>query len=96
MNGRFEKVENTSNILAFVDYAHSPDALENVLKTIDELRTKNELLVTVVGCGGERDKDKRPVMAKIAASLSNKVILTSDNPRSEDPKQILDEIEHVQ
>ena len=91
-SGRFEKVDNKSNVLAIVDYAHTPDALENVLKTIDELRTKNELLVTVVGCGGDRDKSKRPKMAKIAATLSDKVILTSDNPRSEDPKQILEEM----
>jgi UDP-N-acetylmuramoyl-L-alanyl-D-glutamate--2,6-diaminopimelate ligase len=92
VNGRFEKVENKANVLAIVDYAHTPDALENVLKTIDELRTKNELLVTVVGCGGDRDREKRPDMAKIAASFSDKVILTSDNPRSEDPKQILEEM----
>ncbi len=92
VSGRFEKVENSSNVLAIVDYAHTPDALENVLLTIDKLRTKNELLVTVVGCGGDRDKDKRPEMAKIAASLSNKVILTSDNPRSENPHQILEDM----
>ncbi|MEP0987750.1 UDP-N-acetylmuramoyl-L-alanyl-D-glutamate--2,6-diaminopimelate ligase [Ekhidna sp.] len=88
-SGRFEKVENTANVLAIVDYAHTPDALENVLKTIDSLRTKNEMLVTVVGCGGDRDKTKRPKMAEIAAQLSDKIILTSDNPRTEDPKQIL-------
>jgi len=92
VSGRFEKVENTSNILAIVDYAHTPDALENVLQTIDKLRTNNELLVTVVGCGGDRDRDKRPEMARIAALFSNKVILTSDNPRSEDPNQILEEM----
>lgn len=90
--GRFEKVNNRADVLAIVDYAHTPDALENVLKTIDELRTNNELLVTVVGCGGDRDKTKRPEMARIAASLSDKVILTSDNPRGEDPKQILEEM----
>lgn len=90
--GRFEKIDNASNVLAIVDYAHTPDALENVLRTIDQLRTKNELLVTVVGCGGDRDKTKRPEMARIAASLSDKVILTSDNPRGEDPKQILEEM----
>ena len=83
-SGRFEKVENDSSILAIVDYAHTPDALENVLETIDELRTKNELLVTVVGCGGDRDKSKRPKMAEIATKFSDKVILTSDNPRTED------------
>ncbi len=92
-SGRFEKVENKSEVLAIVDYAHTPDALKNVLKTIDKLRTKNEVLITVVGCGGDRDKEKRPEMAKIAASLSDKVILTSDNPRTEDPKQILKDME---
>jgi UDP-N-acetylmuramoyl-L-alanyl-D-glutamate--2,6-diaminopimelate ligase len=90
--GRFEQVENTSKIVAIVDYAHTPDALENVLKTITDLRTKNEQLVTVVGCGGNRDKSKRPVMAKIAAEFSDKVILTSDNPRDEEPGQILKEM----
>ncbi len=91
-NGRFEKVENTSNVMAIVDYAHTPDALENVLNTIEELRTKNEMLVTVVGCGGDRDKSKRPKMAEIAARFSEKVILTSDNPRTEDPKEILEDM----
>lgn len=92
VNGRFEKVDNPSNVLAIVDYAHTPDALENVLETVDELRTKNELLVTVVGCGGDRDKSKRPKMAQIAAKFSDKVILTSDNPRTEDPKKILEDM----
>ena len=91
-SGRFERVVNSSNVMAIVDYAHTPDALENVLKTIDELRTKNEMLVTVVGCGGDRDKSKRPKMADIASRFSNKVILTSDNPRTEDPKEILAEM----
>ncbi|MEP1031915.1 UDP-N-acetylmuramoyl-L-alanyl-D-glutamate--2,6-diaminopimelate ligase [Ekhidna sp.] len=91
-SGRFEKVENNSNVMAIVDYAHTPDALENVLKTIDELRTKNEMLVTVVGCGGDRDKTKRPMMADIASRFSDKIILTSDNPRSEDPKLILEDM----
>ena len=91
-SGRFEKVENTSNVMAIVDYAHTPDALENVLRTIDDLRTKNELLVTVVGCGGDRDKTKRPKMAGIAARFSDKIILTSDNPRTEDPQQILEDM----
>lgn len=91
-SGRFEKVENESEVLAIVDYAHTPDALENVLETINELRTKNELLITVVGCGGDRDKSKRPKMAEIATRYSDKVILTSDNPRSEDPKAILEEM----
>lgn len=87
--GRFEYVKNKANIMAIVDYAHTPDALENVLQTIESLRTKNELLITVVGCGGDRDKEKRPKMARIATTLSDKVILTSDNPRSEDPEAIL-------
>ncbi|MEQ9304316.1 MAG: UDP-N-acetylmuramoyl-L-alanyl-D-glutamate--2,6-diaminopimelate ligase, partial [Marinoscillum sp.] len=87
--GRFEQVINPNDILAIVDYAHTPDALENVLKTVDNLRTRQETLITVVGCGGNRDKGKRPEMARIAAMFSNKVILTSDNPRDEDPAQIL-------
>ena len=87
--GRFEQVVNANDILAIVDYAHTPDALENVLKTIDNLRTRQETVITVVGCGGNRDKGKRPEMARLAAQYSNKVILTSDNPRDEDPKQIL-------
>jgi UDP-N-acetylmuramoyl-L-alanyl-D-glutamate--2,6-diaminopimelate ligase len=73
-------------ITAIVDYAHTPDALENVLKTINDIRTKNEQLITVVGCGGNRDKTKRPIMAGSASELSDKVILTSDNPRNEDRK----------
>lgn len=90
--GRFELVPNSNQILAIVDYAHTPDALENVLKTIDNLRTRQETLITVVGCGGNRDKTKRPKMAKIAAGFSNKIILTSDNPRDEDPAQILNDM----
>src|SRR5690606_13082082 len=79
-------------ITAIVDYAHTPDALENVLKTIDNIRTKNETVYTVVGCGGDRDVTKRPEMAKIACVLSDKVILTSDNPRSEDPDKIIEDM----
>lgn len=90
--GRFEQVKNAQGITAIVDYAHTPDALENVLKTISDLRTRNEQLVTVIGCGGNRDKAKRPAMAKIAAEFSNKVILTSDNPRDEEPSEILKEM----
>lgn len=90
--GRFEYVPNDSNILAIVDYAHTPDALDNVLSTIDDLRTKNEQVITVIGCGGDRDKEKRPKMASIANHYSDKVILTSDNPRTEDPEQILDDM----
>ena len=87
--GRFEQVVNGDKILAIVDYAHTPDALLNVLKTVDKLRTRQEVVITVVGCGGNRDKAKRPEMARIAAEYSDKVVLTSDNPRDEDPDQIL-------
>ncbi len=90
--GRFERVNNPLNVIAIVDYAHTPDALDNVLKTIDQFRTKNEQFITVVGCGGDRDKSKRPEMARIALKLSDKVILTSDNPRTEDPEAILDDM----
>ncbi|MCF8276339.1 MAG: UDP-N-acetylmuramoyl-L-alanyl-D-glutamate--2,6-diaminopimelate ligase [Flavobacteriales bacterium] len=91
-DGRFQFIKTENNILGIVDYAHTPDALENVLSTIHELRTGNEKLVTLVGCGGDRDKTKRPEMARIAAEGSDKVILTSDNPRSEDPQTIIDEM----
>jgi UDP-N-acetylmuramoyl-L-alanyl-D-glutamate--2,6-diaminopimelate ligase len=93
VSGRFQYIVSRGNITAIVDYAHTPDALENVLKTIDDIRTKNEQLITVVGCGGNRDKTKRPIMAQIATNLSDKAILTSDNPRNEDPEVILDEME---
>lgn len=87
--GRFEQVPNGHGVTAIVDYAHTPDALENVLATISGVRTRNETLITVVGCGGDRDRDKRPEMARIASKFSDKVILTSDNPRTEDPELIL-------
>ncbi|WP_114749590.1 UDP-N-acetylmuramoyl-L-alanyl-D-glutamate--2,6-diaminopimelate ligase [Pleomorphovibrio marinus] len=90
--GRFEQVVY-QGITAIVDYAHTPDALENVLKTIQKLRSGGEQLITLVGCGGNRDKGKRPIMAKIAAKYSNKAILTSDNPRNEDPLDILKDME---
>lgn len=92
VEGRFQYFKSDSGITAIVDYAHTPDALENVLKTIANIRTKNETVYTVVGCGGDRDKAKRPQMAAIACEMSDKVILTSDNPRSEDPNVILDEM----
>ncbi len=92
VEGRFQYVISQTGITAIIDYAHTPDALENVLKTIDNIRTKNESVFTVVGCGGDRDKGKRPEMAAIACEWSNKVILTSDNPRSEDPNVIIDEM----
>jgi UDP-N-acetylmuramyl-tripeptide synthetase len=93
VSGRFQYIVSTTNITAIVDYAHTPDALENVLKTTNDIRTKNEQLITVVGCGGNRDKTKRPIMATIASELSDKVILTSDNPRNEDPDTIIKEME---
>ena len=89
VEGRFEYLKSDKQIIAIVDYAHTPDALENVLNTIQSVRTKNENVITVVGCGGDRDKTKRPKMAKIASEMSDKVILTSDNPRSERPDDIL-------
>ena len=91
-DGRFQFFKTENNILGIVDYAHTPDALENVLSTIRELRTSTEKLITLVGCGGDRDKTKRPEMARIAAEGSDKLILTSDNPRSEDPQTIIDEM----
>lgn len=91
--GRFERVLPGSKITAIVDYAHTPDALKNVLETIANFRTGNEQVITVVGCGGNRDKTKRPLMASIACKLSDKVVLTSDNPRDEDPMQIIREMQ---
>ena len=93
VSGRFQFIVSTTNITAIVDYAHTPDALENVLKTINDIRTKNEQLITVVGCGGNRDKAKRPIMGGIASELSDKAILTSDNPRDEDADVIISEME---
>ncbi len=89
VEGRFQYLRTTNGIVGIVDYAHTPDALINVLKTIMDIRTGNEQVITVVGCGGDRDVAKRPIMAKIACDLSNKVILTSDNPRSENPDTII-------
>ena len=91
--GRFDYTVSKTNIISIVDYAHTPDALKNVLDTIKKLRKGNEQVITVVGCGGDRDKIKRPVMAEVASELSDKVILTSDNPRSEDPFEILKDME---
>jgi UDP-N-acetylmuramoyl-L-alanyl-D-glutamate--2,6-diaminopimelate ligase len=93
VSGRFQFIISEQNITAIVDYAHTPDALENVLKTIKDIRTKNEQLITVVGCGGDRDKTKRPIMANIATQLSDKVIITSDNPRTEKAATIIAEME---
>lgn len=94
VSGRFQFIVSESNITAIVDYAHTPDALENVLKTIEDIRTKNEQLITVVGCGGDRDTTKRPIMARIASELSDKAIFTSDNPRSENPEAIIFQMEN--
>ena len=93
VSGRFQFIVSNSNITAIVDYAHTPDALENVLKTINDIRTKNEQLITVVGCGGNRDKTKRPIMAEISSEWSDKAIFTSDNPRNENPDVIISEME---
>ena len=93
VEGRFQYVKSKTGIIAIVDYAHTPDALKNVLETIKDIRTGNEQVITVVGCGGDRDAAKRPIMAKIACELSNKTILTSDNPRSENPEEILNQMQ---
>lgn len=92
VEGRFQFIRSKDNISGIVDYAHTPDALLKVLETIKETRTGNEKVITVVGCGGNRDKAKRPLMAEIATNFSEQVILTSDNPRDEDPEQILNEM----
>lgn len=92
VEGRFQYVKSQNNIAGIVDYAHTPDALQNVLTTINDIRTGNEKLITLVGCGGDRDKTKRPIMAKIACDWSDKIILTSDNPRSENPEEIINEM----
>lgn len=93
VEGRFETIRSESGISAILDYAHTPDALENVLTTINEILNKKGQLITVVGAGGDRDKTKRPKMASIAVDLSDKVILTSDNPRTEDPEEILNDMQ---
>ncbi len=92
VDGRFETMQSPKGITAIVDFAHTPDALQNVLDTIAEIRRKGQKLFTVVGCGGDRDTTKRPLMARIAASASDFAILTSDNPRTEDPACIISEM----
>lgn len=93
VEGRFQYIKSKNGIVAIVDYAHTPDALKNVLETIKDIRTGNEQVITLVGCGGDRDAAKRPIMAQIACEYSNKVVLTSDNPRSEDPEEILNQMQ---
>ncbi len=91
--GRFQYITSANGVIGIVDYAHTPDALENVLLTIKDIRTGNEQVITVIGCGGDRDAGKRPQMAAIACENSDKVVLTSDNPRSEDPAEIIAEMQ---
>ena len=91
--GRFDYVSNKHNIIGIVDYAHTPDAVQNVLSTIQDIRKGTEQVITIIGCGGDRDKTKRPIMAQVACDWSDKVILTSDNPRTEDPQAIVQEME---
>ena len=93
VNGRFESFVSDNGVIAIVDYAHTPDALKNVLETINDIRTDNKKLITVIGCGGDRDKTKRPKMAHIASQLSTQSIFTSDNPRTENPETILEDME---
>lgn len=93
VEGRFEYIVSLNKITGIVDYAHTPDALKNVLNTIKEIRTGNEKVISIVGCGGDRDATKRPVMSHIACELSDKIILTSDNPRSEDPMNIIKQMQ---
>ncbi len=93
VDGRFQLIRSEGGVVGIVDYAHTPDALKNVLQTIQDVKGSNKKLITIVGCGGDRDKKKRPLMAKMACELSNKVILTSDNPRTENPTNILLEMQ---
>jgi len=92
VRGRLEKVPNNKDVHVFWDYAHTPDALENVLKTLGEIKNGKKI-ITVFGCGGDRDKGKRPLMGEIACRMSDHCVITSDNPRTEDPLQILKDIE---
>ena len=92
VEGRFDCILSAKGVVAIIDYAHTPDALSNVLKTIYSVKEGHEKVITVIGCGGDRDNKKRPIMAKIACDNSNQVIFTSDNPRSEDPEKIIDEM----
>ncbi|HEY1006452.1 MAG TPA: UDP-N-acetylmuramoyl-L-alanyl-D-glutamate--2,6-diaminopimelate ligase [Sphingobacteriaceae bacterium] len=91
--GRFDYITSASGVIGIVDYAHTPDAVQNVLSTVQDIRKGTEQVITIIGCGGDRDRSKRPVMAQVACDWSTKVILTSDNPRSEDPMEIIREME---
>jgi UDP-N-acetylmuramoyl-L-alanyl-D-glutamate--2,6-diaminopimelate ligase len=93
VDGRFQHAVSKMGVNSIVDYAHTPDALKNVLETINSIRTHNEQVITVIGCGGDRDKMKRPKMGHIASVLSNQVVFTSDNPRTEDPEEIIKDVE---
>ncbi len=93
VSGRFQYFVSDTGVTAIIDYAHTPDALKNVLSTIQDIRMGSEKVITVVGCGGDRDRDKRPKMAKIAAMMSDQAVFTSDNPRSEDPQEIITQME---
>jgi len=93
VDGRMDRLISKNGVLGIVDYAHTPDALKNVLENIQDLKSKNQQIITVVGCGGDRDKTKRPEMAEIGAKYSDRLILTSDNPRTEDPNEILKDME---
>lgn len=93
VSGRFQTLVSKKGVTAIIDYAHTPDALKNVLETINAIRSKNEKVITVVGCGGDRDKAKRPKMGHIASQLSNQAIFTSDNPRTEDPDSIIQQMQ---
>ena len=92
VSGRFEKIRAANGTTAIVDYAHTPDALENVIQTIEEIRTPGQQLIVVCGCGGDRDRTKRPEMAAIAVKYATTAVFTSDNPRHESPEAILDDM----
>ncbi len=93
VEGRFQYIKSPNGVIGIIDYAHTPDALKNVLETIKDIRNGNEQVITLIGCGGDRDSAKRPVMAAIACEYSTKIILTSDNPRTEDPEEILNQMQ---
>jgi UDP-N-acetylmuramoyl-L-alanyl-D-glutamate--2,6-diaminopimelate ligase len=90
--GRLQSFMSTNKVTVIVDYAHTPDAIENVISTINKIKSSSQNLITVIGCGGDRDKDKRSIMGKICSDLSSRVIFTSDNPRSEDPNSIIEDM----